>query len=146
MGASLMVEMGHLFPELCREHYERSRNQFERLGLGRGQPAVLKALWQTDGMTLTELSRALHVQPATITRLVQRMEQAHWVARCPDPADQRVVRVYQTQAAREIRAQVEGLLETVSSEMVHGFAVEEQLLFRRFLIQARDNLRRLNDA
>jgi DNA-binding MarR family transcriptional regulator len=140
-----MVEFGHLFPQFFREHYERSRSQFDSLGLARGQPGVLNVLWEKDGLTQTEIGDALHVQPATVTKMVQRMEEAGWVERHEDPDDLRVQRVYLTAAGRQIRPQIECILQTVSEETLAGFSLEEQLLLRRFLIQMRDNLRRVND-
>jgi MarR family transcriptional regulator, organic hydroperoxide resistance regulator len=139
-----MVEFGHLFPQLFREHIERSRSQFESLGLARGQPGVLNVLWQRDGLTQTEIGDALHVQPATVTKMVQRMEEGGWVARREDPSDLRVLRVYLTEAGRQVRPQVECILEAVSGDTLAGFSLEEQLLLRRFMLQMRDNLRRVN--
>ena len=141
-----MVEFGHLFPQLFREHMERSRSQFESLGLARGQPGVLNALWEKDGLTQTEIGDVLHVQPATITKMVQRMEESGWVVRREDRNDLRVLRVYLTDAARQVRPQVECILEGVSQDTLAGFSLEEQLLLRRLLIQMRDNLRRVNGS
>ena len=45
------------------------------MGLHHGQPRLLWILWEKEGPTHTELATKLHVQPATITKMVQRMEQ-----------------------------------------------------------------------
>jgi DNA-binding MarR family transcriptional regulator len=135
----------HLIPELCREHYQRASSRFERLGLTRGQPGVLRELWQHDGLTQAELGQALHVQPATITRMIQRMERAGWVERRPDPDDQRAWRVYQTDAARTVQPRVESLIQALNAEALQGFTPDEVRALTGFLTRMRDNLRTLNE-
>lgn len=140
------LEIEHLIPQLCREHYERAQSLFHALGLWRGQPPILKRLWQGDGCTQRELGEALQVQPATITKMIRRMEQSGFVERRPDVTDQRVVRVYLTEAGRAVQPQVEGVSRKLAAEMLQGLSLEEQLLLRRLLMQMRDNLRRVNNT
>jgi DNA-binding MarR family transcriptional regulator len=146
MTSPSALEIAHLLPELCREHYFRAQSLFTELGLCRGQPGILEELWRKDGCTQRELGAALHVQPATITKMLQRMESAGFVERRPDPDDARAQRVYLTEAGRGVQPQVERVWETLAAEALQDFAPEEQLLLRRFLVQMRDNLRRRNET
>ena len=145
MSEPVTYEIQHLIPELCRVHYERARSRFEGLGLARGQPGVLRQLWLRDGLTQAELGEALHVQPATITRMIQRMERAGWVERRPDPDDQRAWRVYQTDAARTVQPRVESLIQALNAEALQGFTPDEVRALTGFLTRMRDNLRTLNE-
>ena len=144
MANTSALEVAHLLPELCREHYLRAQSLFNGLGLCRGQPGLLNELWSRDGCTQTELGAAMHVQPATITKMLQRMESSGLLERRPDPDDLRVMRVYLTDAGRAVQPQVEHIWETLATEALQDFTLEEQLLLRRFLIQMRDNLRHWN--
>ena len=129
-----------LLAQICRLHHARAHTLLEELGLYRGQPPVLFALWEQEGATHGELAARLHVKPATITKMLKRMEKAGFVERRSDPADQRVSRVYLTDAGRSIRNEVEQVWRTLEDETFVGFSPEERVLLRRFFLQMRDNL------
>jgi len=136
-------KLDFLLGHVCHLYRGRVHALFEELGLYRGQPPVLHALWEQEGLTHSELAARLHVQPATMTKMIRRMERAGFVERCSDPADQRVSRVYLTPAGRAIRVDVERIWERLRQELFEGFTLEEQVLLRRFLLQIRDNLLRV---
>ena len=131
-----------LVAQVCRLHHHRARTLLHGLGLYRGQPPVLHALWEKEGLTHSELATQMHVTPATITKMIQRMEKAGFVARRPDPEDQRVSRVYLTDAGRAIQGELEGLFRVLEEESIAGFTLEELDSLRRFLLQIRENLAR----
>ena len=101
---------------------------------------MLRALWKQEGLTHSELAERLHVQPATITKMIQRMERAGFLERRSDPEDQRVSRVYLTDAGRSIRNEVQRVWRTLEDETFAGFTLEERVLLRRFFLQMRENL------
>jgi DNA-binding MarR family transcriptional regulator len=132
-----------LLAQICKLHYARVHTLLEELGLYRGQPPVLFALWEQEGATHGELAAWLHVKPATITKMIKRMEKAGFVERRPDPKDQRVSRVYLTDAGRSIRERVEQVWRTLEEETFEGFSGEERDLLQRSLLQMRENLKRV---
>jgi DNA-binding MarR family transcriptional regulator len=132
--------LDHLLAQVCRLHHARAYELFDAIGLYRGQPPVLEALWEQDGLTHSELAARLHVRPATITRMIQRMEHAGLLISKSDPDDLRVSRVYLTDAGRDIRSAVAQAFKTSEADTFAGFALEERVLLRRFLLQVRDNL------
>ena len=131
-----------LLAQVCRLHYSRARTLLEEFGLFRGQPPLLFALWEKEGRTHSELAEHLHVQPATITKMVKRMERAGFVERRQDVEDQRVSRVYLTDAGRNIRDAVEGAWRELEEKTFAGFSSKERALLDRFLLRIRDNLMR----
>jgi len=135
-----------LLVQVSKLHRSRAHHLLESLGLYRGQPHVLRALWEQEGMTHGELAAQLQVQPATITKMIQRMEKAGFVARRPDPKDQRVSRVYLTEAGRMVQGEVERVWRTLEDETFAGFTFEERILLRRFFLQIRENLARVSEA
>jgi DNA-binding MarR family transcriptional regulator len=132
-----------LFAQTCRLKHARIHTLLEALGLYRGQPSVLQALWEQEGLMHTELARRLQVQPATITRMLQRMERSGFVKRRPDPDDQRVSRVYLTEAGRAVRADVQQVWRRLEEEAFAGFTLEERVLLRRSFLHIRENLLRV---
>jgi DNA-binding MarR family transcriptional regulator len=130
----------HLLAQVCRLHHARAHTLFEAIGVYRGQPPVLVALREQDGLTHSELAARLHVTPATMTRMVQRMERAGHLARRPDPDDQRVSRVYLTPAGRAAQSRLARVFQTMQDESFAGFNAQEIADLSGYLARVRDNL------
>ncbi len=140
LGTSEPESLDRLFAHICRLKHARVHTLYEALGLYRGQPRVLGALWEQEGLTHTELSHLLCVQPATVTKMLQRMEKAGFVERRHDPEDRRVSRVYLTAAGRAVREDVQMVWRRLEEEAFSGFTGEEGKLLRQFFYRIRDNL------
>jgi len=138
--------LDQLLAQICRLKHARVRALLETLGLYEGQPSMLRTLWAEEGLTHTELARRLRVQPATITKMIQRMEKAGFVERRPDPEDERVSRVYLTEAGRAVQTDVRGVWHTLEREAFAELDDEERTLLRQFLLQIRENLLRVTPA
>ena len=139
-GTSDPESLDRLFAQICRLKHARVHTLYEALGLYRGQSRMLGALWAQEGLTHTELSRQLRVQPATITRMIQRMEKAGFVVRRQAPDDRRVSRVYLTAAGQAVREDVQRVWHRLEEEAFAGFTEEEGMLLHRFFLRIRDNL------
>jgi DNA-binding MarR family transcriptional regulator len=135
--------IGFLLVQICRLHHARAHTLLEELGLYRGQPPILQALWEHEGLTHGELAARLHVKPATITKMLKRMEKAGFVERRHDLEDQRVSRVYLTDAGHSIRDQVEQVWRTLDDETFAELTLDERKLVCRFFLQMRENLIRV---
>ena len=132
--------LGYLLGRVCKSHYFRARTLLEDLGLYRGQQFVLCALWKEEGITHSELADRLGVHPTTVTNAVKRMERSGFVERRPDPRDERVSRVYLTDAGRGIRGAVERVWAELEEETLDGFSDEERETLARLLDRIRENL------
>jgi DNA-binding MarR family transcriptional regulator len=143
-GLSEVESLDALFAQICRLKHARIHTLLETLGLYRGQPSVLQALWEQEGLMHAELARRLQVQPATITKMLQRMEKAGFVERRPDPDDQRVSRVYLTESGRAVRADVQKVWRKLDEEAFAGLTLQERVLLKRFFLHIRDNLQRVS--
>ncbi len=135
-----------LLHQVCHLHHHRVRQVFESLGLYRGQPPILRLLWDEEGLTHNELALRLNVTPATMSRTLQRMEKAGFVVRKPDPDDQRVSRVYLTDHGRAVQAQVQQALQRVEADTFAGFTEAELPILRGYLERIRENLWRATET
>jgi DNA-binding MarR family transcriptional regulator len=135
--------IGFLLAQVCRLEHARAHELLEELGLYRGQHSMLRALWEQDGLTHTELARHSHVRPSTITKTIQRMVKAGLVERKHDAEDQRISRVYLTKVGHAVRGDVEQTWRKLEEEIFAGFTLEERVLLRRFFLQMRENLMRV---
>ena len=66
-----------------------------------GQAMCLRLLSVNDGASQRDMARMLHVAPPTVSKMLTTMEKTGLVERKPDEADQRLTRVYLTEAGRE---------------------------------------------
>ena len=132
----------HLFAQVSKLHRSRVHALVGGLGLHRGQPQLLFALWDEDGLTHSQLAERLMVTPATISRMVQRMERTGFLTRQPDPADERVSRVYLSAAGRAVRDDLQRVWRRMEEETFAGLSDEEVSALNGFLRGLRDNLLR----
>jgi DNA-binding MarR family transcriptional regulator len=138
----LQQATSHLLAQMCKLLRVRAHALLEEIGLYGGQQFVLMALWENEGIIHSELAEQLHVRPATITNALKRMERAGFIERRQDAEDQRVSRVYLTDAGRNIRGAVEEVWRELEEQTFADFSSEERALLNQFLLRIRDNLMR----
>ena len=63
-------------------------------------------LARNEGINQAGLADLLEIRPMTLVRQIDRMEEAGWIERRPDPADRRARRLYLTAKARPILGRI----------------------------------------
>jgi DNA-binding MarR family transcriptional regulator len=96
--------------------------RIERHGVVPGQFAQLLALYERDGQTPTELSRAVRIEPGTMTKTLQRMARDGLIERRPDATDRRAVRIYLTAHARELEPTLKAEAGTINAVLTSGMS------------------------
>ena len=134
-----------LLAQICHMHHGRARTLLQGIGLYRGQPPLLDILHESEGLSHTELATRLRVVPATVTKMLQRMEKAGFVLRQPDREDERVSRVYLTDAGRAIRAEMDAALRSLAADTFAGFTPDECGELQRLLLRVHENLARVTE-
>ena len=74
------------------------------LGLTYPQYLAMLALWEHDGLLVSELGDRLYLDSGTLTPLLKRLEVAGWVSRLRVVDDERRVRITLTPAGRQLKA------------------------------------------
>jgi len=75
----------------------------DKLKLTYPQYLVLLALWETDGLMVSQLGERLSLDSGTLTPLLKRLEQNGLVSRLRDVADERRVHIHLTAAGRRLK-------------------------------------------
>ena len=126
------------FTFMLAKAYQRAHGHFrktlEPFGLTNIQHAVLEGLWYEDGQTATELGRLLVLDKATLSGVLTRMQESGWIERRSDDSDGRVVRIFPSARANAVKEQLIAAREVADAEILGRFSLEEQLLFKRFLM------------
>jgi DNA-binding MarR family transcriptional regulator len=109
-----------------------------RHGLHLGQNHVLAALWERDGSTPGEIAAGLHVTTPTVVKMATRMAAAGLLTRRRDEQDNRLVRLWLTDAGRALREPVEADLRSMEEEVTADLTATE----REHLLSALAKIRR----
>lgn len=113
------------------------RPHLQPLGLTYPQYLVMLVLWETDGVSVGDIGRRLHLDSGTLTPLLKRLEAAGLVARRRSDDDERVVLISLTAAGRALQAQAEPiplkLADDLHMEPAQALALKQGLeaLFER---------------
>lgn len=119
------------------------RKAFDRravgLGVTRAQWKVLFRLTRKPGLRQTELADMLEIEPITLSRIVDKLEEGGLVERRPDPTDRRAWRLHVTAEAQPLVAKLKGVADDMIAEAFAGIDPEDIETTRRVLAQVRDN-------
>lgn len=86
----------------------------------RAQWAMMLWLERTPGITQKELSDLLEVEPITVARLVDRLEQRGMVERRSDPADRRIWRLHLLPEALPLLSEIKAERAEIAAMIADG--------------------------
>jgi DNA-binding MarR family transcriptional regulator len=110
-----------------------SDNFTDQVDIPRGQAGLLCVVAKQDGLTQSEIADQLSVQGATVTNMLQRLEEAGLVRRQRDTEDNRLVRVYLTEAGRKKETAINEQFGSMQELIFSGISEEERVVLRRWL-------------
>ncbi|MFE9423284.1 MarR family winged helix-turn-helix transcriptional regulator [Kitasatospora sp. NPDC006697] len=131
---------GHAIARVARLHRAAAERMLRRSGLHAGQELLMMALWERGALPQGELIELLGLDASTVTRMVQRLEQAGFVRRSRSALDRRAVIVEPTAAARALREQVGGIWRDLEQLTVAGLDSGERAELVRLLAAVERNL------
>ena len=132
------LTVGQLLAQVCRMSGHRLRVHMTKIGLHKGQGFALIHLWHHEGIPQRELSRAMHISPASVTNMLQRMERDGLIVRERDREDQRVVRVFLTDKAKGMREEARAVFHQMEEELSSIYTDEEKATLHRLLMKLHD--------
>lgn len=133
--AAVLADVSRL---IRREFDARARD----IGVTRPQWQVLTVLRRNEGVNQGGLADLLEVEPITVCRMVDRLQEADLVERRADPADRRSWRLYLTAKAQDLLGQLRPFADDVVEEALVGIAAGDRIVLRQSLEQMRQNLSR----
>ncbi len=110
------------------------------------QLGLINRLLAEDGLVQAELGRRMLIEPATLTGMVQRLEQAGWVRRSCDIDNRRLQRVWLTERARDAVDDLHQIQERHRERALSGLSPEELSMFESMLAHVEANLLPPNDS
>jgi len=119
------------------------RKAFDRLAVGlgvtRAQWKVLFKLTRAPGLRQVELADLMELEPITLCRIIDRLEEAQLVERVRDPEDRRAWRLHVTKKARPLVEKLRAIGADLVEQAFGGIDPKEIETTRKVLAQAREN-------
>src|SRR5437764_15122595 len=119
------------------------RKAFDRRACGHGvtraQWKVLFRLERQPGLRQIELADMLDVEPITLSRIVDRLEEAGLVERLADPSDRRAWRPHITAKAQPLIAKLRAVADEMIAEAFAGIDPKNIAITRAVLGRVREN-------
>lgn len=109
-------------------------------GIPLGAFPFLRALWEEDGLTQTELADRLGRAGPTAVAALRQMERDGLIRRVADKADKRKAYIHLTAKGRAVYERAKPDTESHMRRCLSGFTPEEQEVFKKMLRRFRANL------
>jgi MarR family transcriptional regulator, transcriptional regulator for hemolysin len=129
----------HEVARLLRRRFEQY-TRAEALGLTRAQCAVLAHLARQEGINQATLAQTMDIEPITLVRLLDRLEELGYVQRKPDPGDRRAYVLALTPKVRPMLERIYDLAGKVYDEALAGLSKADTARLLEQLSQMKGNL------
>ncbi|WP_136163565.1 MarR family winged helix-turn-helix transcriptional regulator [Sphingomonas flavalba] len=136
MSDSTAFLIGDISRLMRRRFDERAR----RIGVTRPQWRMLFTLSRNEGANQGTLAELIDVEPITLCRMVDRLQDAGLVERRRDPADRRAWQLYLTEQAHPILGQLRALADSLFEECMDDIADADRARLNEMLTRIRQNL------
>lgn len=131
---------GYVLLETARLLNKRFDQRARAIGLTRAQCHLLVRLVQHEGINQARLAELAELEPISLARCLDRMEQAGWVMRRPDPTDRRARLLYMTDKAKPLFDEMLEIGAEVRAEALAGLPMTDRDRLVDLLLQVRHNL------
>ncbi|WP_170125208.1 MarR family winged helix-turn-helix transcriptional regulator [Pseudaminobacter salicylatoxidans] len=132
--------LGFLIHDAARLMRKRFEALGSRHGLSSAQWRLLVRVVKSEGVTQARLAELLEVEPISVSRLLDRMEEGGWIERRQDLNDRRVRLIFPTDKSRQAFEAIKGVAGEVFEQALTGLSTAERQTLIRGLMTLVDNL------
>jgi DNA-binding MarR family transcriptional regulator len=140
MRDSLDHSIGYLLSDSARMLRREFDARVRELGMTGPQARLLMNLAVNEGENQGFYAERLDVEPISLTRMIDRMEESGLLERRRDPADRRAWRVHLTARAREVIEQVRDHAGPLQEMLLAGLDPQQRAALASSLETVRANL------
>lgn len=119
----------HDSARLLRKHFEVKGSGY---GLSAAQWRLMVRLVKDEGVAQARLAELLEIEPISVSRLLDRMEEGGWIERRQDANDRRVRMIFPTNKSREAFAAIKSVAGELYDAALVGLSSDE----KRVLVKA----------
>jgi len=132
--------VGFLLHDVARLMRKRFEQNARGLGLTRSQWQVLAHLTRNEGIQQGTLAELLEVEPITLTRILDRLEESDLVERRLHPTDRRIRLLHLKPKAHPLLKQIFAIGATTRAEAFERVTQEDRDRFFEILSTLKTNL------
>ncbi|MES1972399.1 MAG: MarR family transcriptional regulator [Pseudomonadota bacterium] len=129
--------LGFLISDVSRLMRRRFDERARLIGVTRAQWRTLTTLSRHEGINQGGLADLLEVEPITLCRMIDRLEEAGLVERRRDPGDRRAWQIFLTTKALPLLEQLRGMADGMIEHALYGLDEAK----RTKLVAALDTIR-----
>jgi MarR family transcriptional regulator, transcriptional regulator for hemolysin len=132
--------LGFLINDLSHIMRKRFDRRARELGLTRAQWRVLSRLRYRQGINQSTLAEMLEIEPITLARHIDRLEEKGWVERRADPNDRRAWLLYLEDSVQPVLGEMQEISNWNRDAALGDFDATEQQQFIETLKRVKANL------
>jgi DNA-binding MarR family transcriptional regulator len=140
MGFDHRRTITHRLAQAAHAYRVRAGGQLARINLHSGQESLLKALADSDGLSMSDLAAVLGVQPPTITKMISRLAAQDYVERRISTGDGRQAQVFLTERGKHAIAMIDKVWKRIEKTAVAEIDEKDRKRLRKLLRQIERNL------
>ena len=138
----MIEDLGFLIGDTGRLLRRAFDERVRAKGITRPQWRVLGLLNRFGGSTQVALAEMMDVEPITLGRMIDRLQEAELVERRADPKDRRAWRIYLTPAGEARLVDLKPMANALFDDAVAGLSASQQNELEAMLNVMRANLTR----
>ena len=119
--------LGFLIHDSARLLRKRFEVRGATYGLSAAQWRLMVRLVKEEGVAQARLAELLEIEPISVSRLLDRMEEGGWVERRQDANDRRVRMIFPTDKSRAAFADIKSVAGEVYEIALAGLSPDERL-------------------
>lgn len=133
MVADGIDRLGFLIHDAARLLRKRFEAKGRAYGLSAAQWRLLVRLVKDEGVAQARLAELLEIEPISVSRLLDRMEEGGWIERRQDASDRRVRMIFPTDKSREAFAAIKSVAGEVYDLALAGLDRDEKRILVKSL-------------
>ena len=132
--------LGFLISDVSRLMRRRFDERAREVGATRAQWRTLTTLSRNEGLNQGALADLLEVEPITLCRMIDRLEESGLVERRRDPADRRAWQLFLTDKSKPILDDLRRMADDLFVHVLSGLDDSERQALGKSLERMRSNL------
>lgn len=118
----------------------QAMKRMEILRLKPSQAGILFILNCEGELSQRSLADKIGIKPPSMTVALRKLEEQGYIKKEQDGKDQRIIRIRLSEKGRECIESLKGIMSDMEEVLYQGITPEEMMLFRRLILQMRENL------
>lgn len=140
MSDQLRTKMGIRISILERVMKIYFNHGLEDFQIGWGQQYAIVCIAERPGITALELADYIHVDKATVTKLMKKLTELHYIHVETDQEDRRIRHLYLTDVAENAVERIRLLQQEFEEDLLNGMEEEEKEQLGIWMEQMIDNI------